>query len=310
MYRPPTASSVFSTGFAAVGTRLRSSTLSTALRARTVSGRFGSTRYSGAPPVVAGGVRTRSRHAETTGRLDPAAAVRARADRRRKRRTAAVAGLGVAVAVALTAGIAIARPRHDEPVLVPAPWVSSLPPTLVVTPPVVSVPPPPAAELDQAPGLGQAQTGFDHRRAYRIVPANGPGQIGVLADGRVEVVDQGSVFTTATSAPGDDEWLIRLDEKGGSRCLSIRADGKIGTRKCDPSDPSQRLRYYQAGTTGPGRPAYVIGFGLNVVTRSGERFLGTTPADHHAQLAMVAEPRAQVADMWSFVDQGPSTLAR
>ena len=272
-----------------------------------------------------------ARHAETTGRLDPAAAVRARADHRRRRRTLAVAGFGVAVAVALTAGIAIAQPQRHEPTMVPAPWVSTVAPAPAATlSPTIKIltPPSPArpssaqpssapsslsrsAELDRLrhpPGLSQVQAGFDYRRAYRIVLGSGPGEVGVMADGRVDLVDQGSVFTTTTDAPDGNEWLIRVDEKGGSRCLSVQADATIGTRKCNPSDTSQRLRYYRAGTDAQGHPTYVIGFGLDVISLSGERFLGTTPADHHARLGMVAGPREQVAAEWSFVDQGPSTL--
>lgn len=121
---------------------------------------------------------------------------------------------------------------------------------------------------------------------------------------------EGSTFTTATSAPDDTEWLIRVDQKGGSQCLSVRADGTVGTRKCSPSDASQRLRYYQAGSDRQGRPAYVIGFGRDGLGLSpNERFLARDPADGD-RLRLVDGPRAEKTTAWSFVDQGPSTLDR
>jgi hypothetical protein len=267
-----------------------------------------------------------ARHAEMTGRLAPAAAVRARADQRRKRRTAAVAGLGVAVAGALTAGISIAQPlqgRPHPPVMSPAPGISRLPSEPLRVPSASSPPPsaPPSsssrsADPDRLPqplGLSRAATGLDHRRAYRIVPvsdgAAGPGALGVAATGRVDVLDAPADFTTETDSPDGTEWLIRVDERDGSRCLSVRADSTIGTRKCDPSDSSQRLRYYRAGTDAQGHPAYVIGFGLDALNLAHERFLARNPADG-GRLGLVDVPRAQVATAWSFVDQGPSTLAR
>ena len=142
------------------------------------------------------------------------------------------------------------------------------------------------------------------------MPATGSGAVGVTADGRVDVLQKGSTFTTTTSAPDDPEWLIRVDEKGGSQCLSFHADGTAGTRKCSPSDASQRLRYYQAGTDGQGHPAYVIGFGLDGLGLSpNERFLARDPANGN-RLRLVDGPRAQAPTTWSFIDQGPSTLDR
>jgi hypothetical protein len=164
-----------------------------------------------------------------------------------------------------------------------------------------------------ATGSTQAQTGIDLRRAYRLVPVvagvTGPGAVEVTPAGTAEIQEPGGVFTAATTAPNDAEWLIRLDEKNGSRCLSVRADATIGVGRCLPSDASMRLRLYRAGTDGQGRPAYVIGSGLSNLGLGNERFLTWDPAAGTGP-AMADVPRAQAPTRWSFVDQGPSTLAR
>jgi len=47
---------------------------------------------------------------------------------------------------------------------------------------------------------------------------------------------------------GDPQWIIRLEEKNGSRCLSVGTDGTLGLARCAPSDARQRFQLMRGPT--------------------------------------------------------------
>jgi hypothetical protein len=264
-----------------------------------------------------------ARQAGHTGHLAPAATIRARGNRRRRYRYVATSVLGVAVIGALGVGIAVAQPSlPPAPRPVPNPAASSRPPapaTRYPEPPhkpiptgatTPTTPTTPKVSLTE-PGLTQAKAGLSYKRAYNFVPlVRGQEVATVLANGRVETTtDQGpnALFTTAVLSPTGTGWLIRADQKGGSQCLSVRADGKLETKKCLPG-PSQEVRYYDAGKDVHGRRAFAIGFGQDS--------LGLGPAksltwDRQGGGLIVKEmPTAEPETTWVLVDRGPSTLAK
>jgi hypothetical protein len=267
-----------------------------------------------------------ARYAGHTGRLDPAATIRARGDRRRRRRYVASAALGVALVGALGVGIAVAQPNLDpKPKPAPHPAASSAAPA-----PSPSFPEPPHKPIPNRtirpttkgptvlltePGLTEAQAGLTYRHAYSFVPIVRGQEVTssvmtVLSSGRVEITtDHGSAasFTTAALSPNGAGWLIRADQRGGSQCLAVRADGKVETKKCLPG-PEQEVRYHEAGRDAQGRRAFAISFGGGALGLGPVKYLTWDPRSPDG-LIVKTMPSAGPETTWVLVDLGRSTLA-
>ncbi|WP_250001777.1 hypothetical protein [Actinoplanes sp. M2I2] len=239
-------------------------------------------------PDVDEGLAALARHAARTGRLEPAAGVRRRADRRRRRRHAGALAAVVLAVVALGAGIAVAQPDRAGPA--PLPPVNSPYPA----PPA---PPPSFGAL----GLIKNMVGVDSERAYALAPLTAtPDQPGILlgTDGRftVPASGRGTKVTVSDVGPdlrGSEQWIIRLDEKGGSRCLAAEADGAVGLARCGPADAGQRFELRQGPDDSYGIVSVASGRWLTWDLRP-----GSAPV-------LTGEP----ATGWNFIDVGPSTLA-
>jgi hypothetical protein len=143
--------------------------------------------------------------------------------------------------------------------------------------------------------------GLERQRAYVLAPlTTTPEQPGLRlgGDGRftVPAANRGTRFTVGDVGPDGlsaEHWIIRVDEKDGSRCLSARDDGSLGLARCGPADAGQRFEL----RAGPDDS-------YGVVNVASKRWLswnlrpGTRPT-------MTTEP----ATSWNFVDVGPSTAA-
>jgi hypothetical protein len=231
------------------------------------------------------GLATLARHAERTGRLDTAAKVRQRADRRRRRRQATVVGLAAAGVLAISAAIAL----NGAAATPPLPPTESPPPRFVHPRLPTSLP---------ILGLTQKESRLDDGRAYRLVPFSDltQGGLAIGPDQRVVVSGQGARFTAATTTPGGREWIIRLDEAGGSWCLATRADGGLGVGACLTSDPSVRFTLVTAYDP-EGRKMF------DVVQR--DRWLRWNRTTNRVFLAAMPWD-SEVMTAWLFDDQGPA----
>jgi len=100
---------------------------------------------------------------------------------------------------------------------------------------------------------------------------------------------------------GDPQWIIRLEEKNGSRCLSVGTDGTLGLARCAPSDARQRFQLMRGPTDEYWRvPTYrIVG-----VDRPPGRWLTWDPDAE--RLAMTAETSGALVTGWVFVDEGPA----
>jgi hypothetical protein len=252
-------------------------------------------------PDLDEGLAELARHAARTGRLEPAAALRRRADRRRHRRHAAAATAAVLAVVALGAGIAFAQPDGGRPPLPPAES-----PTPSISPSPSRTPAPSFAPS----GAGEQQTGLSYQRAHRLVPAATPQPVSGLAlgsGGRFEIpaTGEGATFTLATvsEAPNRSEWLIRLDEEGGSRCLSIQPDRSVGLAKCAASHSDQRFELRLGPHDVTGRRIY------GIVTREPATpgWLTWNPAG--TPVTVTEDPGPADVRGWILYNEGPSTLA-
>nr|WP_221375985.1 hypothetical protein [Actinoplanes polyasparticus] len=235
-------------------------------------------------PDLDEGLAALAGHAARTGRLDPAASVRLRSDRRRRRRYATAAAAGAVAVVVLGVGIAVAQPDRARPAPLPGATTPSPSPSLSFG----------------ARGLTKNMTGVARQRAYLLAPRTTPDQPGMVlgADGRfaVPASGEGSRFTVADVGPdlrGSEQWIIRLDEKGGSRCLAVQGDGALGVARCGPANANQRF-YLRLG---PDDSYGIVGVASN-------RWL-TWDLRPGSSPAMTVEPGTS----WYFVDMGPSTLA-
>jgi hypothetical protein len=256
-------------------------------------------------PELDDGLAALARHGERTARLEPVASIRFRADRRRRRRYTAAAALGLVAAVALGTGIAVAQPDRDR--------LPPLTPTISTSPVPSTAPPLPLPfQSFAAQASSVEQTGLRPRRVYRVVPAATDRVVGLNAATGL-ALDTGGRFgvkwTGKTAEfsfeeiPGETgEWLIRLDEGDGSRCVSIATDGLLGLDRCDSYSSDQRTQLWRGADDAWGRPSYGVVFTDQVDLR----WLTWDPATD--RLTMAARPSADRVNGWVFVDEGPSDL--
>ena len=239
------------------------------------------------PELFEAGLRNLAEHARRTGRLDPAAVVRARADRRRKRRYAATGALGVALAAALGAGIAVAQP-HPFP-----------------------SPGPPLASSSSSPKTGGVLSG--NRQVFFFVLNQGQEMpeavLAVNSGDRVEVTsDYGdrALFVPTPAPAGHGDYLIKtgkLRADGAALCLSIRTNGTnpltVVTAACNPADDAQLFTFHQHGKDNQNRMTYAI--------ENRGAYLQWFPT---GDSGLIAEETGDAALDTTFVliDRGPSTV--
>jgi len=258
------------------------------------------------PELFEAGLRNLAEHARRTGRLDPAAVVRARADRRRKRRHAATAALGVALAAALGTGIAVARPSPNPgpPAASPSP---SAPPPSASAPPSTSASPSAAGKASPGGMLsGSRQVFFYVLDQGEEVPE---AVLAVTSSDRVQVTaDYGerALFVPTPAPSGHGEYLIKtgkLRSGGAALCLSIRSNGAkpltVVTAACDPADDNQVFTFHENGKDNQDRMTYAID--------NQSAYLQWFP---NGTSGLIAEETGDAALNTTFVliDRGPSTV--
>jgi len=206
-------------------------------------------RFQPGPDRLESGLEGLAEHGRRTGRLDPAAAVRARADRRRKRRYAATGALGVAIVAALGAGIAVAQPSPKDPA------------------------PPAASSSPSASGPAKAGGVLSgSRQVYLSVVDQGvelpESNLAVSSSGRVEVADEygdPAYFVPTPMSDGSGAYLIKtgkLRSGGAALCLQVQSNGSnpltVVTAACDPADDTQLFKIEQHGKNDQKRMTYAI----------------------------------------------------
>jgi len=247
------------------------------------------------PDPFESGLRKLAEHGQRTGRLDPAAAVRARADRRRKRRYTATGALGVALVVALGAGIAVAQPGPSPS---PGPPAASGAPSAS---PSASGSAKPAGVLS-----GSRQVYFFVLDQGTEVPES---VLAVTSSDRIQVTeDYGdrALFVPTPAPTGKDEYLIKtgkLRSGGAALCLSVRTNGTnpltVVTAACDPTDDAQLFTFHQNGKDNQNRMTYAI--------ENRSAFLQWFP---NGNSGLIAEEIGDATLNTTFVliDRGPSTI--
>jgi hypothetical protein len=263
-----------------------------------------------------------------TGRLDPAATVRARADRRRRRRYAGAGALGVAVTAVLGVGIAAARPPDDRNLTAqPAPSVSVSAPAAAVPSARPSTPPTtPAVSASAKKKPSATATSTRPRRSEDVADAlSGERQlfiftlfkgeevpdsvVAVTKEQQVEItLDYGerALFVPKRVEPDGDEFLMQTGKirvGGEPDCWSVEADGggpaDIVTAACDFGDRKQRITITEAGRDNQDRMTYTL--------RNGDRHLTYDPVgeDGFAAQNLGGEPSQST---YVFIDRGESTI--
>ena len=206
-------------------------------------------RFQPGPDRLESGLAGLAEHGRRTGRLDPAAAIRARADRRRKRRYAATGALGVALVAALGAGIAVAQPSPKDPA------------------------PPAGSSVPSASGPAKAGGVLSgSRQVYFSVVDQGvelpESNLAVSAGGRLEVADEygdTALFVPTPAQAGSGDFLIKtgkLRSGGAALCLQVKTNGSnpltVVDATCDPADDSQLFKIQKHGKDSNNDTTYAI----------------------------------------------------
>ncbi|GAB1693971.1 hypothetical protein [Krasilnikovia sp. M28-CT-15] len=263
------------------------------------------------------GLAALARHAGHTGRLSPAADLRARADRRRKRRYAATGALGAVAAVALGVGIAAAQPDGAGPAPAPpagsasppvsrgaspAPSGATSPTSPTSTPPTSRQP----SKQDPAVLSGKRQVFLFVLHKGEEVPES---VVAVTASGRVGITaDYGdrALFVPVPIAPGSSDHLIKtgkLTAGGEPYCLRVRNNGSnpltVVTAACDVRDAAQRFVFDERGRDNQQRMTYGV--------RNGDAYLQWNPT---GTSGLIAEELGDgpLDTTFVLIDRGAATL--
>ncbi len=225
-------------------------------------------------------LRSLAGHAQRTGRLDPAAAVRRRADRRRRGRYAATGALGLALMGALTVGIAVTRPdalppnppavSQSVPDVAPSRSVttpsspSAVPSSTSSTP---SAPPssaPPSSPSRSASPTATARGALSGNRQVFILPENNEATVAVDTSMNAGLSEDFGDRALFVFTPTDGRYLIKTaklrvnnDPTNETYCLAVK-NGNVKATSCDASDDNQLFHVIKSGSDTSGSPTYVI----------------------------------------------------
>ena len=227
-------------------------------------------------------LRSLAGHAQRTGRLDPAAAIRKRADRRRRGRYTAAGTLGLALLGALAVGIAVARPDalppHPPAVLPSTPQVMPSSPvaTTPASPPLTSTTPshspsstapkssPPSTSSKSATPTRTSGGVLAGNRQVWILPEVSEGPITVDSSMNAGVSDDFGdralfVFTPSAGRYQIKTAKLRVDNDPANEtyCLAVK-NGKVVATACDAADSNQLFFVLKSGTNSSDKATYVI----------------------------------------------------
>ncbi|MFL6114223.1 MAG: hypothetical protein ACJ786_23120 [Catenulispora sp.] len=247
-------------------------------------------------------------HGARTGRLAPAATVRARGDRRRRRRHAATGALGVTLLGALGVAIALGQPRgHARPEQPGLPATASTSATTAPATPSTSKGTPPSSRPSGPAVLsGDRQVHFYVLDKGTEVPES---LVDVLPDGRVGIGsdfgDRGLFVPRPTTSSGDVYQILtaKLRTGGQPLCLAVQANGSkpltVVTAACDTGASDQLFVLHEQGKDNQGRTMYGI--------ENQAAFLQYDP-DGNSGLIAEELGDAPLDSTWVLIDNGPATL--
>ena len=272
-------------------------------------------------------LRSLAGHAQRTGRLDPAAAVRRRADRRRRNRYAATGGLGLALVGALTVGIAVLRPDAlppTPPAVSPsapneAPSPSGTPPSTQSPTPssgpssVSSAPSsPPSSAPPKSPSRSAGPTTtargvLSGTRQVFILPENNEATVAVDTSMNAGLSEDFGDRALFVFKPDGDRYSIRTaklrvddDPANETYCLAARS-GKVVATACDSSDDDQLFVVLKSGTSTSGKPVYVI-------RTAGYVFLRVATPSSNLTATKIEEGTADAGTDFLLPDRGKASL--
>ncbi|MEV4640343.1 hypothetical protein AB0J80_23645 [Actinoplanes sp. NPDC049548] len=222
---------------------------------------------------------TLAEYGERTGRLAPAAAVRARADRRRRSRQVASGALAFLVVGGVGVGIALSRQTHRAapPATHPS-TIMAAPTTTRPTSPPRSSPPstPPSSSRSSPPSSSTTSkpasaSVFSGEREVLLLPENSEATVAVDENERAALSEDfgDRALFVLKKVSGDRYWIqtARLRVGGEASCLEAAATSgeavPVTAAACDAAQKRQLWRFRKVGET-DGKPKYTIRTGTDI----------------------------------------------
>ncbi|MFI7596554.1 hypothetical protein [Actinoplanes sp. NPDC049681] len=208
-------------------------------------------------------------YGERTGRLAPAAAVRARADRRRRGRQVASGVLAFLVVGGAGVGIALTRQPKNASLPATPPSVTAAPPSSSPSPSRPSSTPPTSTSSKNSPS--SSSDVFSGGREVLLLPENSEATVAVDKNERAALSDDfgDRALFVLHKVSRDRYWIqtARLRAGGEAFCLEAAATSgaavPVTAAACDAAQGRQLWRFRKVGESG-GKPTYTIRTGTDI----------------------------------------------